>query len=88
MAQTDIIFDPLSQSHKIIITLNHRADNIVLDSIYEALEAAGKKFVEEQGEKILAELKTENIEKYVAEYVAKNLILTLKEKDDARPDNH
>jgi hypothetical protein len=83
MASTEITFDHVSMEHKIIITLNHRADDIVLGSIHEALEAAGKKFVEEQGEKILAELKTENIEKYVAEYVAKNLILTLKEKDDA-----
>jgi len=80
MASSEVFFDLATQKHIITIQLNRIADATFIDSIHKAFEEAGKQFVAEHGEKILAAISTQNIEKYVAEYVTKNLELKLKEQ--------
>ena len=80
MAHTDLSIDPNSRNIMFKISLDRNGDEMVFNSIREALKAAGEQFVKDNMDKILDELKTENIERFVAEYVARNLELKIKEK--------
>jgi len=79
MAKSELTINPATQERMLTIYFDRDADRFLLASVEEAMKAAGEQFVKDNIDKILAELKTENIEKYVAEYVAKHLELNIKE---------